>query len=141
MPHLRLQGIAKAFQGNPVVRNVDLSIESGEFLVMVGPSGCGKTTLLRLVAGLENPDRGDIYIRDQCVTHVPPRDRNIGMVFGVALTGAILSLRSVEWGRSLSDPQLIFIAAFQDTLLVVAIIAFVSTSASMVRGPARVRKA
>ncbi|MDP2935410.1 MAG: DHA2 family efflux MFS transporter permease subunit [Dehalococcoidia bacterium] len=67
--------------------------------------------------------------------------RNLGMVFGVALTGAILSLRSVEWARSLSDPQLIFIGAFQDTLLVVAIIAFVSTSASMVRGPARVRKA
>lgn len=67
--------------------------------------------------------------------------RNLGMVFRVALTGAILSLRSVEWGRSLSDPQLIFIGAFQDTLVVVAIIAFASTSASMVRGPARVRTA
>ncbi len=102
MPHLRLQGIAKAFQGNPVVRNVDLSIESGEFLVMVGPSGCGKTTLLRLVAGLENPDRGDIYIRDQCVTHVPPRDRNIGMVFqSYALYPHMTVRQNLEFGLSL----------------------------------------
>jgi multiple sugar transport system ATP-binding protein len=76
-----LKGIHKAFGDNPIVRGVDLAIESGEFMVLVGPSGCGKTTLLRLIAGLESPDQGDIDIDGKRVNDAAPRDRNVGMVF------------------------------------------------------------
>ena len=63
------------------VDNLNLEIRDGEFLVLVGPSGCGKTTALRMIAGLEEPTGGDIVIGDKTVTNIPPRDRNIAMVF------------------------------------------------------------
>ena len=81
MAEVTLKGVCKAFEGNPVIKGVDLEVRKGEFLVMVGPSGCGKTTLLRLIAGLENADEGSIQIGDRIVNDVPPRDRDIAMVF------------------------------------------------------------
>ena len=63
------------------VNNVNLEIEDKEFVVLVGPSGCGKTTTLRMVAGLEDISAGEIYIGDRLVNDVPPKDRNIAMVF------------------------------------------------------------
>ncbi len=81
MSPVRLVGIRKSFGGNAIVKGVDLEVGAGEFLVMVGPSGCGKTTLLRLLAGLETADAGDILIDGQRVNDVPPRERDIGMVF------------------------------------------------------------
>ncbi|MCQ3807256.1 MAG: sn-glycerol-3-phosphate ABC transporter ATP-binding protein UgpC [Acidimicrobiaceae bacterium] len=65
----------------PAVERLDLEIEDGEFLVLVGPSGCGKSTTLRMLAGLEPVDYGEIYIGDRDVTDVPPKDRDIAMVF------------------------------------------------------------
>ncbi len=65
----------------PAVERLDLEIEDGEFLVLVGPSGCGKSTTLRMLAGLEPVDYGEIYIGDRDVTEVPPKDRDIAMVF------------------------------------------------------------
>jgi len=76
-----LRGVHKAFGENQIVRGVDLEVRAGEFTVLVGPSGCGKTTLLRLIAGLESPDRGDILIGGQRVNDAPPRERGVGMVF------------------------------------------------------------
>jgi len=70
-------GKAKEF----AVRNFNLKVEDGEFLVLVGPSGCGKSTSLRMLAGLEDVTSGDIYIGDRRVNDVPPRDRDISMVF------------------------------------------------------------
>lgn len=64
-----------------VVRDVDLEIRDGEFLVLVGPSGCGKSTTLRMVAGLEDISSGDIFIDDMCVNKLSPKDRDIAMVF------------------------------------------------------------
>src|ERR1051326_4179683 len=58
-----------------------LQIQGGEFIVLLGPSGCGKTTTLRMLAGLENATSGNIYIGDHCVNEVPPRDRDVAMVF------------------------------------------------------------
>jgi multiple sugar transport system ATP-binding protein len=81
MSAVELKGIQKAFGDNPIVRGVDLEVGSGEFMVLVGPSGCGKTTLLRLVAGLEQADRGDIVIGGRRVNDAPPRERDVGMVF------------------------------------------------------------
>src|SRR3954462_14076944 len=65
----------------PAVDSLDLNIADGEFLVLVGPSGCGKSTSLRMLAGLEDVDRGSIRIGDRDVTHVKPKDRDITMVF------------------------------------------------------------
>jgi multiple sugar transport system ATP-binding protein len=66
---------------HPAVNQLDLDIADGEFLVLVGPSGCGKSTSLRMLAGLEDIDSGSIYIGDRDVTAVPPKDRDIAMVF------------------------------------------------------------
>ncbi|WP_411140356.1 ABC transporter ATP-binding protein [Streptomyces sp. x-80] len=65
----------------PAVDKLDIAIEDGEFLVLVGPSGCGKSTSLRMLAGLEDVDSGVIRIGDRDVTHLPPKDRDIAMVF------------------------------------------------------------
>jgi multiple sugar transport system ATP-binding protein len=71
----------KRFDGVEAVAGIDLPVREGEFLVLLGPSGCGKTTLLRMIAGLEAPSSGDILIDGRIVTALPPRERNIAMVF------------------------------------------------------------
>src|SRR5438874_4287045 len=77
-----LHNVSKVFSGGVVaVNGVSLTIASGEFLVLVGPSGCGKSTLLRLIAGLEEPTSGTISIGERDVTDLPPRERDIAMVF------------------------------------------------------------
>jgi sn-glycerol 3-phosphate transport system ATP-binding protein/multiple sugar transport system ATP-binding protein len=75
------RGIKKAFGTTQILKGVDLEIPEGSFAVLVGPSGCGKSTLLRLVAGLETADEGTIAIAGRDVTELPPRDRDIAMVF------------------------------------------------------------
>ncbi len=65
----------------PTVPGIDLEIGDGEFMVLVGPSGCGKSTTLRMLAGLEKIDAGQVFIGDRDITHVPPKDRDIAMVF------------------------------------------------------------
>jgi multiple sugar transport system ATP-binding protein len=75
-------GVGKVYpDGTRAVSEVDLEIRDGEFMVLVGPSGCGKTTALRMVAGLEDISEGVVKIGDRVVNHVPPRDRDIAMVF------------------------------------------------------------
>jgi multiple sugar transport system ATP-binding protein len=78
-----IERISKTYSGGktPAVDDVTLTIRDHEFMVLLGPSGCGKTTLLRMVAGLEYPDAGRIMIGDRDVTDLPPRKRNIAMVF------------------------------------------------------------
>ncbi len=76
-----LTGIQKSFGANPIVKGVDLRVAQGEFLVLVGPSGCGKTTLLRLIAGLETIDAGELTIGGRRVNDLPPRERDVAMVF------------------------------------------------------------
>jgi multiple sugar transport system ATP-binding protein len=75
------QGVKKTFGTQPILRGVDLAIAEGAFAVLVGPSGCGKSTLLRLIAGLEQVDEGRIELSGRDVTRLPPRDRDIAMVF------------------------------------------------------------
>ncbi|CNK65926.1 glycerol-3-phosphate transporter ATP-binding subunit [Yersinia mollaretii] len=82
MACLKLQAVTKSYDGiTPVIKQIDLDVADGEFIVMVGPSGCGKSTLLRMVAGLERTTSGDIYIDHQRVTDLEPKDRGIAMVF------------------------------------------------------------
>ena len=75
------RGITKSFGDTSILKGVDLDIPEGSFAVLVGPSGCGKSTLLRLVAGLEQADSGTITLADRDVTNLPPRDRDVAMVF------------------------------------------------------------
>ncbi len=82
MAQVKLQNVSKAYESGVVaVRDANLSVESREFLVIVGPSGCGKSTLLRMIAGLEEVTSGEIWIGERMVNGVPPKDRDIAMVF------------------------------------------------------------
>src|SRR5438094_6937902 len=82
MAKVVLERITKRFPGgNEVLRDLDLEIRDGELTVLAGPSGSGKTTILRLIAGLEQPDRGRIFIGDRDVTNTTPHRRNVTMVF------------------------------------------------------------
>jgi len=82
MARVLLEDVAKVFDGHVVaVCDFNLEIADNEFMVIVGPSGCGKTTTLRMIAGLEKPTAGNIYIAETLVNDVPPKDRNIAMVF------------------------------------------------------------
>src|SRR6186997_980942 len=81
MATLNLRQVTKDFDGTRVIHSVDLAVADGEFVVFVGPSGCGKSTLLRLIAGLDKPTRGAIFIDGRDVTEVPAADRGLAMVF------------------------------------------------------------
>ena len=81
MARIELREITKSFDGNPILRGLTLTAEDGEFLVLVGPSGCGKSTLLRTIAGLEEATTGEVWIGGQRVDQLPPRDRDLAMVF------------------------------------------------------------
>ena len=81
MAQVTLHKLVKNYDDTPAVRGIDLNIADKEFVVLVGPSGCGKSTTLRMIAGLEEITGGDIMIGNEVVNDVPPKDRDIAMVF------------------------------------------------------------
>ena len=81
MSGLTLQDVSKQFGSFTAVDNVQLTVPHGTFVCMLGPSGCGKTTLLRMIAGLEEPTSGAIVLDNQDITPIPTHRRNLGMVF------------------------------------------------------------
>lgn len=81
MQSLKVQKVKKSFGSVDVLKGIDLEIEPGQFLILVGPSGCGKSTLLNMVAGLETVSSGKLFIGENDVTDLDPKDRNIAMVF------------------------------------------------------------
>jgi multiple sugar transport system ATP-binding protein len=81
MATVTFTGISKSYGAARVIENLDLSIRDREFMVLVGPSGCGKSTVLRMLAGLEEVSGGEIRIGDRLINDVPPKDRDIAMVF------------------------------------------------------------
>ncbi|MEN3754051.1 ABC transporter ATP-binding protein [Mangrovibacter yixingensis] len=81
MAEITLEQIDKRYGNVEVLRDINLTIQDGEFVVLVGPSGCGKSTLLRTIAGLELASSGDIHIDNKLMNDVPPKDRDISMVF------------------------------------------------------------
>jgi multiple sugar transport system ATP-binding protein len=97
-----LSAVKKSFGDNAIVKGITLEVRSGEFLVLVGPSGCGKTTLLRLIAGLESADAGELSIGGRRVNDVPPRDRDVAMVFqSYALYPHMTVRENLEFGLAL----------------------------------------
>ena len=81
MASVSIREVRKAFGSTPVLHGVNVEVEDGEFVILVGPSGCGKSTLLRMIAGLENISGGEIAIGGRVVNDVPPKQRDIAMVF------------------------------------------------------------
>lgn len=80
-PLLSLRGLRKTFDTQVALAGIDLDIYAGEFITLLGPSGCGKTTTLRIIAGLENPTGGEVYLSGNRITHLPPEKRGVNTVF------------------------------------------------------------
>jgi ABC-type sugar transport system ATPase subunit len=78
---LEIKNLQKNFGSHAILKNINLSVDAGEFVVLVGPSGCGKSTLLRTIAGLEQPTSGEIFIAGKNVTALEPQNRDVAMVF------------------------------------------------------------
>jgi spermidine/putrescine transport system ATP-binding protein len=81
MRSIRLQGLTKSTSGSRIINGINLTIPAGKFFALLGPSGCGKTTLLRLIAGLDKPDQGTIYLDDEEITQKPINQRPVNIVF------------------------------------------------------------
>lgn len=98
-PYLKLEGIRKRFGTSTVLNQVNLDIREGELVTLLGPSGCGKSTLLRCIAGLTEIDEGRIWLDDQDIVNLPPRSREIGMVFqSYALFPNLTVRENIEYG-------------------------------------------
>jgi multiple sugar transport system ATP-binding protein len=81
MAEIRIKNVKKSFGSFTALHSIDLTVSDQEFMVLLGASGCGKTTLLRIIAGLETPTEGEVWIGDRRVDRLPPRERGIAMVF------------------------------------------------------------
>jgi putative spermidine/putrescine transport system ATP-binding protein len=99
MAYLELRGLHRSFGPVVALDGIDVALEQGEFLSLLGPSGCGKTTALRLVAGFDRPDAGEIVVDGKDVTRVPPNRRDMGMVFqAYSLFPNMTAAQNVEFG-------------------------------------------
>lgn len=81
MSEIQIKAVRKEFKGHQALKSIDLDVRDKEFCVLLGPSGCGKTTLMRIIAGLETETSGDVLIGGRSMVGLPPRERNIAMVF------------------------------------------------------------
>ena len=96
---LRVENIEKVYDENIALNGVSLDIRPGEFVCLLGPSGCGKSSLLRIIAGLDRPDEGSVYINDRNVTRLPPQRRNFGIMFqSYALFPNLTAFENVAYG-------------------------------------------
>ncbi|MBQ3047725.1 MAG: ABC transporter ATP-binding protein [Clostridia bacterium] len=101
---IKVENVTKIFDGVTVIDNMNLSIKRGKFVTLLGASGCGKTTLLRMIAGFENPSTGKIYIEDQDVTDIPPYKRPVNTVFQkYALFPHLNVYKNIAFGLNLKD--------------------------------------
>src|SRR5437016_10746709 len=112
MASVTLRGLTKTFDGGarPALQELSLEVRDGEFLVLLGPSGCGKTTALRCIAGLEEPTTGEVLIGEREVTHLPPAERDVAMVFqNYALYPHLTARGNMAFGlevRGVAEPEI-----------------------------------
>lgn len=98
-PYLSIQGVRKTFGKFVALTSIDIDIQKNEFICLLGPSGCGKTTLLRILAGLEQPSSGKILVNDRDITVLPPAKRNFGMMFqSYALFPNLTAAQNIAYG-------------------------------------------
>ncbi|MFC0274574.1 ATP-binding cassette domain-containing protein [Metabacillus herbersteinensis] len=96
---LRVEGVSKHFDQFTALNHVSFDMKKNEFVCLLGPSGCGKTTLLRIIAGLDQPSNGQIYVNGKDITSLPPAKRNFGIVFqSYALFPNLTALKNIEFG-------------------------------------------
>lgn len=106
MSSIELRSLTKVFGDIKAVDNVLLKVENGEFVTLLGPSGCGKTTTLRMIAGLEEPTAGRVYMREEDVTNLPPYERSVGMVFqNLALFPHLTVFGNVAYGMKVGKKK------------------------------------
>ncbi|WP_424812280.1 ABC transporter ATP-binding protein [Roseococcus sp. YIM B11640] len=106
--YLRIEGVGRDYGAFTALSDIDIAVGRGEFLCLLGPSGCGKTTLLRCIAGLDHPTRGEIFQDGKLITDLPPRDRDFGIVFqsyalfpNMSVAANVgYGLRGPEWPRA-----------------------------------------
>lgn len=99
MSYLSIKNIKKSFNKIEVLKGINLDIKKGEFICFLGPSGCGKTTLLRIIAGLETSDSGDIFLNKKNIAKLEPSKRNLSMVFqSYALFPNMTAFENIEYG-------------------------------------------
>ena len=104
MVDVKLENLVKAFGSVVAVDGVSLQISKSEFFTLLGPSGCGKTTTLRMIAGFNQPDNGEIYFNDRLMNYVPPDKRNTGMVFqNYALWPHMSVFKNVSFGLEMRE--------------------------------------
>lgn len=97
--YLTIEGLHKNFDAFTALKDISIDIKKNEFVCLLGPSGCGKTTLLRLIAGLEEPTKGRIFVGGKDITCLPPAKRNFGIVFqSYALFPNLTALQNIEFG-------------------------------------------
>ncbi len=102
MHTLSINKVKKSYGSTEVLKGIDIDIEAGQFLILVGPSGCGKSTLLNMIAGLESVTSGAIRIGDRDVTQLPPKDRDIAMVFqSYALYPNMTVAKNISFGMEI----------------------------------------
>ena len=115
---IKLVNLTKCFGKTVAVKNANLEVEKGEFVVLLGPSGCGKTTTLRCIAGLEEPTEGEIYIDGELVNDLPTLDRDVGFVFQhyalfphmTAYANISFPLRALKYKKSDIDREVMRVA-------------------------------
>ena len=103
MGFVEIKDLVKNFGDTQVLKNINISIEEGEFVTLLGPSGCGKSTLLRCLAGLNSIDGGKIFVNGKDITDMEPRNRDIGMVFqNYALFPNMTVWENIEFGLKIN---------------------------------------
>lgn len=143
MAGITLKNVCKTFDKKTVVKNLNLEIEDGEFVVLVGPSGCGKSTTLRMIAGLETPTSGEIMIGGKVVNDVPAGKRDIAMVFQNYAIYPTMSVReNIEFGlKNRKIPKAEREVLIKDVCAIVGLTEYLSRKPSTLSGGQRQRVA
>ena len=135
-PLIELRNVYQSFGSLPVLKNISLRVNTGEFLTLLGPSGCGKTSLLRMISGFDQPSQGQILINGECVNHLPPQQRNVHTIFqSYALFPHLNVFENVAFGlRCKRCPEVEIKTRVNEALALIQMPAFGSRSINQLSG-------